>query len=662
MQKKLLLLLTLFVAYLTAEAQVKHVPLVEEFTQASCGPCALQNPAFNALLDQNKGSVVSLKYQTSFPGRDPMNADDPRDVSTRRSYYGVRGVPTAIVDGTYWPKGQVYTGAPYNLTQQNINTFTAKTSPISVEVSHDIDALFSTLDIKVVLKNETSSNYSVSGQKLFVAIVEQKLSWRFAPGTNGEMEFFNVMRKMLPNANGSTIKSMSAGKSETYTFSVTPPDYVHNVSELKIIAWVQNTRTKEIVQAGESTLLDATHFTLPDLDIKAETFVPADKCDYTFTPKCTVANIGSIDLDGVIVGYSLDGGQKYTTKVLSQTLLKGDEAIVEFDPVQVSEGRNLVVYSTVVPASLGKRELNDLDNIVIPPFFTLYDQTPFAEETEFDFEVPVPGLPTYPDHMYVEAHHSLANSIVYDESLGLPSGTNIGAYGKSRQCYIFFYRALPAGLDNYSTIQKMDFSRAVHAELSFDWCMGAPDNSANSLELLSSTDCGMTLESIWKESGNDLRTTIHSNTSLYVPRVAHWKNKKIDISNVAGKGEVLLRFNYVSDGDDMTIAYMDNIKIVRTQTVSTLQPLHPSIEEVSITPNPVSDQLKVDFDLSQSTVLSIGIFDSRGKKVATPASAKEYESGVHTVTWNRNGAAPGAYVLRIVGDHINISKQFVIVD
>lgn len=46
----------------------QRLVLVEHFTQASCGPCASQNPALKAVLDANQGKVVALKYQTSWPG------------------------------------------------------------------------------------------------------------------------------------------------------------------------------------------------------------------------------------------------------------------------------------------------------------------------------------------------------------------------------------------------------------------------------------------------------------------------------------------------------------------------------------------------------------------------------------------------------------------
>jgi hypothetical protein len=74
--KKALLSSLIMISGVTASFGQRLV-LLEHFTQASCGPCASQNPALNALLDNNTTKVVAIKYQTSWPGTDPMNAANP---------------------------------------------------------------------------------------------------------------------------------------------------------------------------------------------------------------------------------------------------------------------------------------------------------------------------------------------------------------------------------------------------------------------------------------------------------------------------------------------------------------------------------------------------------------------------------------------------------
>ena len=72
-----------------AFAQSQRLVVFEQFTQASCPPCATANPPLNVMLNANSTKVVSIKYQTSWPGVDPMNAQNPTEVADRVTYYGV---------------------------------------------------------------------------------------------------------------------------------------------------------------------------------------------------------------------------------------------------------------------------------------------------------------------------------------------------------------------------------------------------------------------------------------------------------------------------------------------------------------------------------------------------------------------------------------------
>lgn len=105
------------------EAQVERMVIVEEFTNASCVPCAAQNPAFNQLLQGNENRVISIKYQTNWPGFDPYNQQNPSEVNTRVQHYMVQGVPHAAIDGNNptpsyaggvggWGPDDWYNGAP----------------------------------------------------------------------------------------------------------------------------------------------------------------------------------------------------------------------------------------------------------------------------------------------------------------------------------------------------------------------------------------------------------------------------------------------------------------------------------------------------------------------------------------------------------------------
>src|SRR5882762_2719002 len=132
MKKKYIFAICLFAnSFIFGQSQ--RLVFVEEFTQASCGPCAQQNPAFNTLLQQNTSKAVSLKYQTDWPGTDPMNAQNPADVKSRVAYYAVSGVPDAIQDGSN-------KNAPSSVTQASIDNEYAVPSPFTVQLAHWFNA------------------------------------------------------------------------------------------------------------------------------------------------------------------------------------------------------------------------------------------------------------------------------------------------------------------------------------------------------------------------------------------------------------------------------------------------------------------------------------------------------------------------------------------
>jgi hypothetical protein len=99
MMKKLSILVFALLCVATVSAQHQRRVLIEEFTNASCPPCAAQNPAFNAVVAANIQYLTPIKYQTNWPGADPMNAQTQSDVGPRVAYYGVSGVPNGRQNG-----------------------------------------------------------------------------------------------------------------------------------------------------------------------------------------------------------------------------------------------------------------------------------------------------------------------------------------------------------------------------------------------------------------------------------------------------------------------------------------------------------------------------------------------------------------------------------
>jgi hypothetical protein len=215
--------------------------LIEHFTQASCGPCASQNPALKAILDANSTKVVALKYQTSWPGVDPMNAANPTEAAARVQYYNVTGVPNSVMDGSG-------PGSPGTIvTATTINNRYNTAAPLNITASHQWTPNYDSIQIGVFVANAgttTVSSGAAGSLKLHVAVIEEEINYPSAPGSNGEKDFYQVMRKMVPDASGTTMAdSWTAGQTQMFTFKIKAPAYLANLNKVAVVAFMQDTAT-----------------------------------------------------------------------------------------------------------------------------------------------------------------------------------------------------------------------------------------------------------------------------------------------------------------------------------------------------------------------------------------------------------------------------------
>lgn len=249
MKKALLLLCLVFGAFRLSVAQVQRLVLFEHFTQASCPPCAVYNPAINAMLDASLDKAVAIKYQTSWPGTDPMNAANPTDVATRVTYYGVSSVPNAVIDGNF------YNGHPASVNQGMIDTRNAVPSPATVTAKYRMIEHTAPMNDSMAVHVKVKAVGTVPANlALHVVVIEREINFTSAPGTNGEKKFESVMKKMLPTASGTNLPAMAIGDSLEYDFkwSVTKANgqsVFYNPGQAALVAFVQNKSNKAILQA-----------------------------------------------------------------------------------------------------------------------------------------------------------------------------------------------------------------------------------------------------------------------------------------------------------------------------------------------------------------------------------------------------------------------------
>ncbi len=221
----------------------KQYVLFEHFTNASCVPCAQQNPVFQGnILTKNVGNIHHIAYHSWWPGNnDPFYQYNIQENTDRINYYGVNAVPDMYMRGNHW------NGGPAAVTQNLINEDQKSGSPIRVKVSETVSGA----DHNVTVEVQSVGTPPTGNYVLMVAVVESDVTFATPPGTNGETYFPNVFRKFLTGSSGNPISFASQGSSTSASFTY-QMDPVWDSTKIYLVAFVQNTATKEVVNSGST--------------------------------------------------------------------------------------------------------------------------------------------------------------------------------------------------------------------------------------------------------------------------------------------------------------------------------------------------------------------------------------------------------------------------
>ena len=194
---------------------------------------------------------VKLEYHTRFPSvNDPINLFN-RDVPGARAYYyGVTTVPYSLLDG-----GD-RTGRRFDFSDTkfepkeidiNLRSLVDPALKINVIAQENGD------DLNIGVKLTALENLPAEERVLYVVLYETIVSGIVAE--NGELQFQNVVRNMIPDAGGTTIyQAFSATPEDTtqleYNFSAS----LNNLDKdyIRVAVYFQNDFSGEIYQAALS--------------------------------------------------------------------------------------------------------------------------------------------------------------------------------------------------------------------------------------------------------------------------------------------------------------------------------------------------------------------------------------------------------------------------
>lgn len=617
--------------------QATRTVLFEEFTQASCGPCASQNPAFNALLNANPTKAVSIKYQTSWPGVDPMNAQNPSEVATRVTYYSVNGVPWTAMDGVA-PTGSAYAGAPANVTQSLLDARQMISSSMSIILGHQLTPGNDSIEVAVYVSNALSSTLTsgaAGSLKLHVSIVEKTINFPTAPGSNGETEFHNVMRKMLPDATGTTLPdSWTSSQMQSYNFKVALPSYIYNLGQVAVVAWVQDNSNKEVKNAaysGPQAVVGNVH----DAGVAAGAAPTGGLCNTSFTPSLTLTNSGSTTLTSATVSYTMNGGTP-VTQSWSGSLSAAGSVTVSFPSVTLNGGANTFVYGVTSPN--GGADYNTMNNtsatLRISTIGATAMNTPYNEGLEAATTTALPAASGL-----IQGGTSPRLFVISKAVAGTTQ--NLGGYATSDKSLMFDFYSVNAGGTMSITTQKIKAGTLTSPKLYFQHAHALYDGTEpDQLKVYASTNCGQTWTEIWSKTGNALAT--HSpvgNNTRFWPAAADWMQNVVSLA-AYNSNELILKFDGTSGfGNSL---FIDNIWVSN----NALGEEERELASVNVFPNPAVDVARIALQLNDNSQVGVSVFSVNGQLVVE-IPARDLSAGSHEIAIPVASLANGVYTAQI---------------
>lgn len=612
-------------AVISANAQQRLV-LYEEFSGENCGPCAAANPTLNALMAANTSKTILLKYQSPIPSAGPIYNQNTVDVQARMTYYSTPFAPYGRSDGAVLGTGQNAGHVSFN-TQATVDAAYAVATPFTITATHswssDADSIF--INVTVT----SSGAFNGSQMRLRAALVEHLL-FDSPPGSNGETEFHNVMRKMYPNATGETVpNTWTNGQTQNYTISGPVPSYIDKADAgTFVILWLQDDANKVVAQAARTQPVSVP------VDVKSDGITTPNSLycvssSASVVPTVTLKNTGTAALTSADIYTKVDNGAWTLTQAWTGNVAAGASANVALPAVSLTPGVHFIQDSLAMPN--GQTDVNLVNNwgyVMVNVHNTTTNPLAIIEGFENGGQVP-------------------ANWIMYDansngQQMFTTRITNQN-WGQANSTYFLYHNnyGYLANEANYAIFPSADMTGAVEA-LDF-WVASAPYTQGNPepdrLEVVYSTNCGQTWTSVWSQQGAALNTApaTTDGSPFYPSQQSYWQQRSINVTSVPNGA--MLAFRATSGyGNNL---FIDNINL-RPGSPLGVTEFSAANSNMNLFPNPAQDKATLSFVLSNSSNVSIQVMDAVGRLVTTVTNGN-MDKGQQNVEITTANLPAGAY-------------------
>ncbi|RFC55938.1 Omp28-related outer membrane protein [Brumimicrobium aurantiacum] len=641
---------TLFGQLPVSQTQENRNVVLEEFTGIYCTYCPDGHKRAQDIKDANPGDVVLVNVHTG--GYAQPNGSDP-DFRTPfgtalANQSGLQGYPSGTVNR------EVFTGSNTALGRGDWATYS---SNVLNETSYANIALESTIDVATrELTVDVEIYYTADGpaaNNLNVALLQSGIE---GPQTgmaanpdqvlpNGNYQHNHMLRHFLTGQWGEVISTTTQGTLETRQYVYTIPADLNGVSyelgDLEVVAYIAE-GNQYIISGAEGPIdyIIPPGSTLADLEASTSMSSPSDYCSDQVTPEITVTNQESDAINSYEVSYMLNGGTA-VTQTVNTPLAPGASTTTTFPSITLPAGENVINYEVNVISGSSYVELVTGNNTAASSTMYIIPSAAFGTTNDEGFEnVPgYPDAPAVPNTLVENADGHPFHVISQANVNGLTH--DLGGFGNSTKSLFWNFFGIEAGGEASLVFHKLDFSTGSDYGVTFNHAYAQYSAENDKLEVLVSTDCGATWTTVHSEEGSNLATASPA-TSNFWPAVTEWRSNYVDLSSYEGESEVMVAFKGTSGyGNNL---FVDDINISDGLVANLNKEVSP-LADMKVYPNPTSNVVNVEFELTNTNDVSVSILNTVGQTVTSNNLGNV--SGVQSTQLDVSSLESGMYIVKV---------------
>jgi hypothetical protein len=362
-------------------------------------------------------------------------------------------------------------------------------------------------------------------------------------------------------------------------------------------------------------------------------------CSGPITPTFSLYNYGSTTITSATITYSIDGGAMQTYN-WTGSLASNANTTISLPTLTLSNGSHNITIHTNSPN--GSTDLNTSNDNYTNTFSvsnTIAVSAPLTQS--FTGTFPAAGYSiNNPDNNFTWTQNTTVGH-------GDNTSMSIDNYNNQNNGQIDELVLPAVNLSSFSSgaIFKFDLAYQLYTD------PNAAQSFSDTLEVLVSSDCGNTFNSVYKKFSTALTTTSTPfNASQFTPTANDWRTDSIVLNSNQLSGNVIFKIRNINDYENFL--FIDNINIsgVLNSNVEKLS----SKAELNVYPNPANSNVTIQLN-NANIGCKMSIKNIIGSEVYSETNLSNRQVSLDVSKWSK-----GTYFVQLISDKGTITKKLTI--